>query len=458
MKEKSPNLTAEQFDDVAKELLPSVALKESLDQTKSGTPKSTVANFVKILKEDRNLAGSIRLNELTERIDIVKDLGWERNDTTLNDTDMAFLTLYIEENYDINCSRSLDQAIQIVSNENRYHPIRDLLNGLKWDGVPRVENILSHFLGVEKTELAVEALKLFMLGAVSRAFHPGCKFEISICIVGEQGAGKSTFLKFLALKDEFFSDDLKRLDDEKAVVKILGHWIIELPEMVAFSNTRTIEEIKSFISREKDTYRTPYDKHPRDRKRQCVFAGTSNKLEVLPMDKSGNRRIIPIEARMEKAEVHIMDSEEESRSYILQAWAEIMEIFRSGNFSLTLPDHLTKELKKYQQRFTPEDTDEEAIAEFLEETNEPLVCVTMLAYEALGYSTYERIRKNDCNRISEIMHHFPAWEPVGTRKVGKYGKARAWRRKNPPAHANDGFAPVPEHTEIPFEQLTNNSN
>ena len=163
MNEKAPNLTAEQIDDVAKELLPAAALKELLDQTKSGTPKPTVANFVKILKEDLHLAGAIRLNELTERIDIVKNLGWKRNDTEFNDTDTAFLTLYIEKNYELNCKRSLEQAIQIVSSENSYHPIRNLLNGLRWDGIPRVENILTHFLGVEKTELSVEAIKLFML-------------------------------------------------------------------------------------------------------------------------------------------------------------------------------------------------------------------------------------------------------------------------------------------------------
>ena len=458
MNEKTPSLTAEQIDDVAKELLPAAALKELLDQTKSGTPKPTVANFVKILKEDLHLAGAIRLNELTERIDIVKNLGWKRNDTEFNDTDTAFLTLYIEKNYELNCKRSLEQAIQIVSSENSYHPIRNLLNGLRWDGIPRVENILTHFLGVEKTELSVEAIKLFMLGAVSRVFHPGRKFEISICIVGEQGAGKSTFLKFLAMRDEFFTDDLKKLADEKVVVKLLGHWIIEIPEMVAFFNTRTIEEIKAFISREKDTYRTPYDKYPRDRKRQCVFAGTSNKLEILPMDKSGNRRIIPIETNMEKAEVHIMDNEEESRAYILQAWAEIMEIFRSGNFSLTLPNHLTEELKKYQQRFTPEDTDEETIAAFLEKTDEPLVCVAMLAYEALGYSQYDRLKKSDSNSISEIMHHMPGWEYVGTRAVGKYGKARAWRKNTPPitdpaAQTKDGFVSVPKHMTIPFDQV-----
>ncbi len=107
--------------------------------------------------------GAIRLNELTERIDIAKDLGWRREGDILNDTDMAYITLYIEENYSISNSNVIEKAIQIIANENRYHPIRDLLNNLVWDGTYRLEDMLSHFFGVEKSELTTESIKLFML-------------------------------------------------------------------------------------------------------------------------------------------------------------------------------------------------------------------------------------------------------------------------------------------------------
>ncbi len=410
------------------EVLSVALLRESLDLSERGNPKPTIGNVVRILKEDPKLKGAICLNELTGRIDIVRNLGWHREGEVLTDTDMAYLTYYIEGKYGISVQTSIEKGIQVVSNENRYHPIREILDGLTWDGTPRVTNMLTHFFGVEKTELTGEAMKLFMLGAVSRVYKPGIKFEISLCIVGEQGAGKSTFFRFLAIKDEYFSDDLKRLDDDKIVVKIQGHWIMEMPEMLATLNSRLVEEIKSFLSRDKDTYRTPYEKHPKDRKRQCVFGGTSNKLEILPMDKSGNRRIIPVEACMERAEVHIMDNENESRSYILQAWAEIMEIYRGGHFSLTLSAHLKAELSKYQERFTPEDVDAECIRDFLASTEEDYVCVKMLAYEALGFSSSDVIKKSDSNRISEIMHNSNDWESVGTRSVGKYGKARAWKK------------------------------
>ena len=91
--------------------------------------------------------------------------------------------------------------------------------------------------------------------------------------------GKARFFRFLAIKDEYFSDDLKRLDDEKIVVRLLSHWIIEMSEMLAVLNSRRYEEYKSFLSRQKDTYRTPYEKHPKDRLRQCVFGAAHGMLE-----------------------------------------------------------------------------------------------------------------------------------------------------------------------------------
>lgn len=444
-------LPEERLEEVEKDLLPTQSLRESLEKNDRGNPKANVSNVVRILKEDPTLAGAIAFNELSERIDIIKDLGWQRDGVTLTDTDMAYITLYIDKNYGIGYQSMIETAVKVVANENRYHPIRDVLNGLVWDGVPRVENMLTHFFGAEKTELITTTMKLFMLGAVARVFKPGTKFETSMCLVGGQGVGKSTFFKFLAIRDEWFTDDLKNLSDDRMAARLQGHLIVELVEMLAVINAKAEEELKCFISREKDTYRTPYDKHPRDRKRQCVFGGTSNKIEILPMDKSGNRRIVPIETHPEKAEVHILDNEEESRAYILQAWAEIMVIYRSGDYSLTLPDHLKKELEKYQQRFTPEDTEQVGIENFLSDTTEKYVCVRMLFREALGHSSYEEPKKSESNRIATIMHHMPGWEPVGIQRFAKYGSARAWKRTTDTKGPEEGFMDVPEQMEIPFD-------
>ena len=124
-----------------------------------------------------------------------------------------------------------------------------------------------------KTELSTASLKVFMLGAVARVFNPGCKFELMLCLVGGQGAGKSTFLRFLAMEDRYFTDDLKKLDDDRVFQRLQGHWIVEMPEMLAILNAKVVEETKSFISRQSDNYRTPYDTVAVDHPRQCVFAG-----------------------------------------------------------------------------------------------------------------------------------------------------------------------------------------
>lgn len=149
--------------------------------------------------------------------------------------------------------------------------------------------MLHHFLGTEICAYGTEVMRMFLLGAIHRVFRLDCKFELMLCLIGGQGAGKSSFFRLLACKDEWFSDDLKKLDDDNVFRKLQGHWIIEMSEMVTTANARNIEDIKPFLSRSKETYKTPY---AMDRLRQCVFGGTSNALDFLPLDRSGNRRFL----------------------------------------------------------------------------------------------------------------------------------------------------------------------
>ena len=177
----------------------------------------------------------------------------------------------------------MQSAIKIVANENRYHPVRDYLNSLQWDGTERIRYALHHFLGADTDEYTYEALKLFLMGAIRRVFRPGSKFEVMLCLVGGQGAGKSTFSGCWQAGTKWFSDDLKKLDDENVYRKLQGHWIIEMSEMIATANAKSIEEIKSFLSRQKETYKVPYETHPADRLRQCVFGGTTNRQDFCPV-------------------------------------------------------------------------------------------------------------------------------------------------------------------------------
>lgn len=364
-------------------------VRENLSVTEKGQPANTIGNCRTVFCQDPLLRGAIRLNLLTDRVDIVRDLGWRRSTSALTDTDVKYLLLYFEQNYGLTSENKLMAALSIVANENCYHPIRDVLNSLMWDGMPRIRSCLHHFLGADESDYVEEMLKLFLLGAIRRVFHPGSKYEELRCLVGGQGAGKSTFFRFLAIQDEWFSDDLKKLDDDKVFAKLQGHWIIEMSEMLATSNAKSIEEIRSFISRQKETYRTPYETQPKDRLRQCVFGGSSNTLDFLPLDRAGNRRFLPVMIYPEKAEVHILEDEAASREYLLQVWAEAMTIYRSGEYSMKFSKEIQRQLVEVQKDFMPEDTEAGQIQGFLEHYTGNVVCSKQPFKEALGHAFEE---------------------------------------------------------------------
>ena len=213
-----------------------------LESTEKGGVRNSIRNCLTVFQNDPLLSGAIAKNLLTERTDIIKPIGYHRTGTAITDTDMNYLLLYLEETYGLTSEKKIAAAIGIVANENGYHPIRDYLNGLTWDGTERIRTCLHHFLGADSDQYTYEALRLFLLGAIHRAFHPGCKFEVMLCLVGGQGAGKSTFFRLLAVKDEWFSDDLRKLDDDNVYRKLQGHWIIEMSEMIATANAKSIEE------------------------------------------------------------------------------------------------------------------------------------------------------------------------------------------------------------------------
>ena len=409
-------------------------IKESLEAYQKGGVKNSIGNCVKVLKNDPKLRGAIAKNLLTERVDIVKPLWWERTGSTITDTDMNYLLLYLEENYGLTNENKAIKAIDIVANENCYHPIRDYLDQLQWDGKERIRYALHRFLGSEESEYNYQALKLFMLGAIHRAFHPGCKFETMLCLVGGQGAGKSTFFRFMAIRDEWFSDDLRNLEDENVYRKLQGHWIIEMSEMMATANAKSIEGIKSFLSRQKETYKVPYETHPADRLRQCVFAGTTNRQDFLPRDRTGNRRFIPVNVYPERAEVHILADEKSSRAYIDQMWAEAMVIYRSGDYKLSFTAEMEDSLRTQQQDFMQEDTQAGMIYAFLEDFTGNKVCSKLLYAEALG-NTFNQPAAWETREICEIMNTgiangtIKGWVAYkNPKRYAKYGSQKGWER------------------------------
>lgn len=133
-------------------------VRQSLSVTDKGKTANTIDNCRIVFCCDPLLRDAIRLNLLTDRVDIVQDLGWRRNTSALTDTDVKYLLLYFERNYELTSEKKITAALSIVANENCYHPIQDVLNSLVWDGTPRIRSCLHHFLGADESDY-VEALK-----------------------------------------------------------------------------------------------------------------------------------------------------------------------------------------------------------------------------------------------------------------------------------------------------------
>lgn len=250
-------------------------------------------------------------------------------------------------------------------------------------------------------------------------------------------------------------DALLRMVDYR---KLQGHWIIEMSEMIATANAKSIEEIKSFLSRQKEVYKIPYETHPADRLRQCVFGGTSNAMDFLPLDRSGNRRFLPVQVCPEQAEVHILEDEAASRSYLQQVWAEAMTIYRAGGWKLTFSPEMVRYLKEHQKDFMPEDTKAGMIQAFLDSYTGDTVCSKQLYKEALNHA-FDEPKQWEIREINEIMNQcVTGWTYFSNpRSFAGYGRQKGWEREktatgsgNQNTEIPDGFVEITEQMELPF--------
>ena len=179
----------------------------------------------------------------------------------------------------------LDQA-----RRNSFHPVRDYLNGLIWDGKPRLDNWLSTYANANDTPLNRAYGRKTLIAAVRRVRQPGAKFDTALVLIGPQGCKKSMCVQTLAC--EFFTDALQIGQDPKQVIELTcGAWIVELSELAGISG-RDVEHVKHFLSRQTDRARLSYDRMTTDRPRQFIVIATTNEHRFL-RDPTGNRRFWP---------------------------------------------------------------------------------------------------------------------------------------------------------------------
>lgn len=317
-----------------------------LQRTKSGVPESNPYNCIWIMQHDPQLKNRFGLDEFAHRIVVLGNLPWRTvNGSDLwGDTDDACIRNYLSTVYQIKGKGIIDDAITEVMNQNKFHPVREYLTALNWDGTERVDSLFIDFIGAEDTPYIRAVTRKWLCGAIARVMEPGIKFDTAIVLYGEQGLGKSVILERLGGK--WFNNTLQDIKTKDALEQIQGAWINELAELSpTYKNDNEI--VKAFLSRTTDRFRVPYGRRTEEYPRQCVFAGSTNNLLFLK-DRTGNRRFWPISGDKRRK---VRNSWDLSKDEVDQIWAEAFMLWANGE-SLVLDEQLEQEAIKIQQSHT----------------------------------------------------------------------------------------------------------
>lgn len=320
---------------------------DDLERDKGGNIKSTSGNIVLILENARGLKNNLRRNDFTHTDEVVTHLPWRKVTPPLNNKwgndDDARLRVYLERYYGIKGKETILNCFTEVTTSHRYHPVRDYLSALEWDGEERAETLLIDYLGAEDTDLVRTVTRKFLAAAVARVFRPGCKFDYVTVLQGREGIGKSTLLLQLAGKG-WFNDSMVDLSGKDAMEMLQGSWIIELGELQAIKRSE-IEQVKAFLSRQIDSYRPAYGRTREDHPRQCIFFATTNEQAFLK-GADGNRRFWVVNCNGRPIK-DVFSIDETLRN---QIWAEAVEIYKAGE-PLFLSKTLEAEMRHKQDEY-----------------------------------------------------------------------------------------------------------
>ena len=282
----------------------------------------------------------IKFNEVKDLIEIKRDGKFE----TLNNKDINLLRLDLSKLKKVTfATEDIKTAIYGVSEKNRYHPIKQLIEGIQWDGIERAETFFIDCLGVEDNPVNREVTRKWLLACITRLYKKGCKFDEMLILFGGQGIGKSTTLERLAL-DTFYTKVTGKLNND-TILQTSQSWLVEFDELSTLLRTPT-QEFKSWLSSRKDTTRAPYEAQPTDFYRGFVVLGTTNDNKILK-DHTGNRRFWILECNDDRIKKSIFNVEEKE---ILQIWAEV-KTWYNKNESLLLSEETKKLMEEKTENY-----------------------------------------------------------------------------------------------------------
>lgn len=425
-----------------------------LEYDRKGAIKSTAKNIICILENDPGLSGHL-WHDLFSGFDLVKGgLPWDRKATQWGNRDDANLRIYLDETYGVTGKDKIKDAKDAVLTRHKLHPIREYLNGLVWDGTPRLDTLIIDYLGVEDTALNRAMTRKHFVAAVARVMNPGCKYDYCLIVTGAEGIGKSTL--FSVMGGEWFNDSLVTMEGKSGMEQARGGWVIELPELGSIKRS-DVEQVKAYISRQDDTYRPAYgtvtEKHPR----QCVFCGTTNETYFLKGD-TGNRRFWVMAADADRRK-HT-DVKADLTAERNQMWAEAVERWKEGE-TLYLPNDLETEARQKQAEYNDEADDpiKDMLSAYLDmklpgewptwdlkrrrayiTDPDPLdqtgteerirVCAAEFICERLGRDMGDKEYKYLARKVGRIMDDLSGWERMGVSRHAQaiYGVQKSFRR------------------------------
>ena len=282
------------------------------------------------------------------------------------------------------------KAVDAVARENSFHPVRDYLDGLAWDGEERLAALLPRYFGSKDTDYTRAIGGMFLTSMVARIYRPGCKADYMLVFEGEQGILKSTACAILG--GEWFSETLPDIATEGKDVSqhIRGKWLVEVAELHAMSRADTTL-LKSFITRTTERYRPSFGRKEVVEPRQCLFIGTTNS-DLYLKDETGGRRFWPVFCAIIDLDALARDRD--------QLFAEAVVRFKGGAAWWPDRDFERTHIAPEQEDRYEADAWQEPIAVFLSSVSQTTVLA--VAKSALGFET-SKIGTADARRIAACM-------------------------------------------------------
>jgi predicted P-loop ATPase len=373
----------------------------------SGQPFANLANSLIALRKDEVIADCFAFDEMLQNTILVAPLQGQtdlQEVRPVTDVDVGILQEYLQEAGLARLGKdTAHQAVDIRAHECAFHPVREYLEGLEWDGSPRLNSWLPSYLGTVASAYTSEIGRMFLVSMVARIMEPGCQSDYMLVLEGPQGRGKSTACRILG--GEWFSDGLPDITSGKDVSQHLpGKWLIEIAELSALSKAEA-SALKAFLTRTTERYRPSYGRREVIQPRQCVFIGTTNQHAYL-RDETGGRRFWPVKVGDIDTDALAVDRD--------QLFAEAVRIYRGGIQWWPDRDFEREHIVPQQASRFDADVWAETIRPYLDDRSS--VLIGEIARQPLGITT-NRIGRADQNRIAQILESF-GWHRLSKDRHG----------------------------------------